>query len=337
MPDATPTSTALPSPARRSSRWIAAQIAITAIVLWFVGGKLVEQWKFFRGTPTEALHPRWALVALSSVIVFATYAVLIETWRQILTAWGETLSFIDAARIWSLSNLGRYMPGVNQVFTIGAVAELARRRRISPAAAAGSAVINTAVNIATGFVVALAAGWQAVDRLSGGHAFLGIVIVVTLGAGLLLLPVILPQLLMLVRRLTGRELVLGALPRRAVYHAIIGNVIAWVMYGIAFQCFVCGILGEWKGSTVAYIAVWAVSYVLGYLAFLLPAGLGAREFAMTDALSVLQLTTVSVGGIVAVFARVWMTVLELVPALLFVAHRTRARPQEPTPSNGANP
>jgi hypothetical protein len=313
------------------------QIAITAIVLWFVGGRLVEQWKLFRGTPTEALHPRWALIALSCVVVFATYAVLIETWRRILTAWGETLSFVDAARIWSLANLGRYMPGVNQVFTIGAVAELARRRRISPVAAAGSAVINTAVNIATGFVVALAAGWQAVDRLSGGHASLGIVIVLGLGAGLLLLPVILPQLLVLVRRLTGRDLVLGALPRRAVYHAIVGNVIAWGMYGIAFQCFVCGILGVWTGSTVAYIAVWAVSYVLGYLAILVPAGLFVRESAMINALTLLQLTTLGAAGIVAVSARLWMTVLELVPALLFLAHGTRARPQEPTPSNGANP
>jgi hypothetical protein len=314
-----------------------AQIAVTAIVLWFVVGKLVAQWKVFRGTPTEALHPRWTLIALSCVVVFAAYAVLIETWRRILTAWGETLSFVDAARIWSLSNLGRYLPGVNQVFTIGAVAELARRRRISPAAAAGAAVINTAVNIATGFVVALAAGWQAVDRLSGGHASLGIVIVLALGAGLLLLPVVLPQLLVLVRRLTGREFVLGALPRRAVYQAIVGNVMAWGLYGIAFQCFVCGILGVWKGSTVAYTAVWAVSYVLGYLAFLVPAGLLVRETAMIDALSLLHVTTIGAAGIVAVFARLWMTVLELVPALLFLAHGTRARPQEPTPSNGANP
>jgi hypothetical protein len=337
LPDATPTSTAPPSPARRNSRWIAAQIAITAIVFWFVAGKLVEQWTRFRGTPTEALHPRWALIALSSVVVFATYAVLIETWRRILTAWGETLSFVDAARIWSLSNLGRYMPGVNQVFTIGAVAELARRRRISPAAAAGSAVINTAVNIATGFVVALAAGWQAVDRLSGGHATLGIVIVVALVTGLLLLPAVLPRLLLLLRRLTGRDLVLGTLPRRAVYHAIVGNVIAWGLYGIAFQCFVCGVLGVWKGSTVGYIAIWAVSYVLGYLAFLVPAGLFVREAAMVDALSLLQLTTGGAAGIVAVSARLWMTILELIPALLFLAHGTRARPEEPTPSNGANP
>jgi hypothetical protein len=176
-----------------------------------------------------------------------------------------------------------------------------------------------------------------VDRLSGGHASLGIVIVLGLGAGLLLLPVILPQLLVLVRRLTGRDLVLGALPRRAVYHAIVGNVIAWGMYGIAFQCFVCGILGVWTGSTVAYIAVWAVSYVLGYLAILVPAGLFVRESAMINALTLLQLTTLGAAGIVAVSARLWMTVLELVPALLFLAHGTRARPQEPTPSNGANP
>jgi hypothetical protein len=286
---------------------------------------LLEQWKAFRAAPSVELHPQWGLVALSCAIIFATYAVLIETWRRILVGWGERLPFGDAAHIWFVSNLARYLPGVSQVFVLGALAELARRRRISPAAAAGAALINTAVNIASGFVIALLAGFTALDKLSNGHATLGVWVAVVLLVGLLLLPNILPRMLAVFQRVTGRQLALGALPRSAIYISLAGNLIAWAMYGLALQFFVRGVIGHDTGSLVDYIAVWAGAYVIGYLAFLLPAGLGAREFALVDGLTMLRLTTAGPAGVIAVAARLWLTVLEIVPALLFLLRRTRSR------------
>ena len=76
------------------------------------------------------------------------------------------MSFADAARIWSVSNLGRYVPG--KVWQIGAMTTMAERVGVSPIAAAGSAILNTVVNIATGFLVAIVAGWRAFDVLSKG-------------------------------------------------------------------------------------------------------------------------------------------------------------------------
>src|SRR5262249_25102559 len=150
LPDATPTSTAPPSRARRNRLWFLAQLVITAVILWYVGAKLLQQWRDFRGTRIE-VHPRWTLIAISCGIVLVTYAVLIETWRRLLRAWGDRLGFVDAARIYFVSNLGRYVPG--RVWGIGVMAELSRRKQVSPTAAAGSSIISTLVNIATGFIV----------------------------------------------------------------------------------------------------------------------------------------------------------------------------------------
>ncbi|MFI5229469.1 MAG: hypothetical protein ACHQWU_10390 [Gemmatimonadales bacterium] len=327
MPDATPTSTAPPSPDPRNKRWLAVQIAVTAVVLWFVAAKLVEQWRRFRGTPIQ-VHPRWAFIAFSCVVVLATYAVLIETWRRMVVAWGEQLGFSDAASIWCVSTLSRYLPW-SPVFQVGAFAELARRRSVAPATAAGAAVINTVVAIATGVVVALLAGWQSLEGLSKGRSPLYLAVAVVLIVGLLLLPTVMPTLLRWARRATGRELTIGALPRRAVYHSLTGNIIAWGMYGIAFQLFVCGVLGTVHGTTLDYIAVWAASYVIGYLALALPAGLGVRDVAQADALTMLGLATVGQGLTVAVTARLWLTLLELVPALLYLARGTRPRAPAP--------
>jgi len=296
-------------------------------VLWYVAVKLVEQWRKFRGTPLE-VHPRWGFIALSCVVVLATYSVLIETWRRMVIAWGEQLAFSDAASIWFVSTLVRYVPG-NTVVQVGAFAELARRRRVAPATAAGAAAINTVVAIATGFVVALLAGWRSIERLSHGNSVLYLAAAIVLLAGSLLLPTIMPALLRGIRRVTGRSLPIGILPRRAVYQSLGGNVIAWGLYGVAFQLFSYGVLGTTRGTTVDYVAVWAASYVIGYLALAMPAGIGARDGAQAAALTMLGLATAEQGITVAVTARLWLTVLELVPALIYLARGTR--PRDPAP------
>jgi uncharacterized membrane protein YbhN (UPF0104 family) len=333
LPDATPTSTAPPSPARRNKFWIAAQLVITAIILWFVGGTLANQWREFRGTPIE-VHPRWALIALSCALVLIAYAVLIETWRRILLAWGDRLGFVDAARIYFVSNLGRYIPG--KVWAIGVMAELSRRKHVSPAAAAGSSIISTAVNIATGFVIALVAGWRAMDRVSNGHALIGGLLAATVLLGLFALPVALPPALALVRRVTGKSLSIGALPHRAIYIAVAGNLLAWALYGGAFQAFSIGVIGQVGGTTADYVAVYASSYVLGYLALAIPGGIGAREAALTSLLKTLGLANVGQAAVVAVTSRLWLTALEILPALLFLAHGARPRPQAMTARDGSN-
>ncbi|HEY5061963.1 MAG TPA: hypothetical protein VII52_10535 [Gemmatimonadaceae bacterium] len=334
MPDATPTSIAPRSPARQSKRWLIAKIAITAIVLGFVGRALLGQWQKFRQAPAVDLHPRWASIALSCVVVFATYAILIETWRRMVLAWGEDLPFGDAASMWFVSNLVRYVPS-GQVLQLGALAGLARRRQVSPAVAAGASLINVAVNIATGFIVALVGGFTALDTLSGGHAAFGVWAAGILLVSLLALPNVLPWLLVIFQRVTGRDLAVGALPRRAIYISLVGNVLAWATYGLAFELFVRGVLGRNVGTASDYIAVWAGAYVIGYLAFLLPAGAGVREIAMTDGLGMLYLANVGEAGVIAIAARLWLTALEILPAFLFMARNARSTPQANTPRDGS--
>jgi hypothetical protein len=312
-------------PAPRNSRWFVAQLIVAAVVIVSLAWELTKQWRHFLETPL-VVEPRWTYLALATVVVFATYALLIETWRRILLAWGERLGFGDAARIWFVSNLGKYVPG--KIWQIGAMGVMAQQRNVSPAAAAGSAIVSTVVNIATGMAVALIAAWRAVEVLSGGHPGLAIAVIAGILGSILLLPTMMPIGLAWLRRVTGRELALGAFPRRAVYIAIAGNLVAWIAYGIAFKLFVIGVLGSARGSTAHYIATYASSYVIGYLAFVVPGGLVVREAAQTEALIALQLTTAPQAAVVAVTSRLWLTVLELVPGVVFLA-RSSGKPTRP--------
>ena len=74
MPDATPTSIDPPSPARRNRRWFAAQLVITAIVVWFVGRAARRAVaRRFAAQPLES-HPNWTIIVASGAVVLATYA-----------------------------------------------------------------------------------------------------------------------------------------------------------------------------------------------------------------------------------------------------------------------
>jgi hypothetical protein len=335
LPDATPTSTAPPSPGRRNRVWVAVQLIVTAVILWFVGRGLVDQWRAFRNVPL-AVHRQWGMILLSALMVLLTYLVLIETWRRIVVAWGDTLAFSDAASIWFVSNLVRYLPW-NFVFQLGAYAELARRRRLSPAAATGAAVINVIVNIASGFVIAFVAGFSAVDKLSHGRAMIYLALVSLVFVGLLALPALLPLVLSIVKRVTGREIELATLPRRAIYISLAGNHVAWMLYGIAYRFLTIGVIGHAVGTVGDYIAVYAAAYVIGYLAIALPAGAGVREAVQINALPTLGMATAGQAAVIAVSARALLTVLEIVPGLFFLARGTRLRPQDPIPVDGSKP
>jgi uncharacterized membrane protein YbhN (UPF0104 family) len=85
-----------------------------------------------------------------------------------------------------------------------------------------------------------------------------------------------------------------------------------------------------------YVAVYASSYVIGYLALALPGGIGVREGAQTKMLTILGVATLGQAATIAVTSRLWLTVLEIVPALVFLARGNRSRSEAMTSHDGSN-
>lgn len=304
--------------------FLAAQIVAAALLLYFVGRTLVAQWATFREQPLDA-HLRWWDVLASGVVVVATYALLVQTWRILLGGAGASLSFGRAARIWSVSNLWRYVPG--KLWQIGAMSALATRENVPAVAAAGSAVLSTVLNIATGLALTLLLGWRWLDRIRPEAHAVAIALLAAAVVGLLSLPFLLPRLGALAARFSGRDIRLQAPSARALVVAVVANGLAWLLYGVAFLYLVRGVLGQAPGATWEYIAVYTASYVVGYLFLILPGGIGPREAVMVGLLTSLNLTTPKQALLVAAASRVWLTILEIVPGVLFLAHvGARRRP-----------
>ena len=314
--------------------FLAAQIVAAALVFYFVGRSLVSQWADLRAQPLAA-HPRWWIIGVSSALVLAVYALLVQTWRVLLAEAGETLSFWKAAAIWSISNLWRYVPG--KVWQIGAMSGLARRENVSATAAASAALLSTVLNIAGGLAIVLVLGWRWLDVIGAGARAVAVVLIVIAVAGLAVLPFVLRRFGTWVARLSGRDIQVGVPPARTIVVATVGNLVAWVAYGVAFRWFVRGVIGDAPGATWQYVAVYAASYVVGYLILFAPGGIGAREGVMFTLLPSLGLATPKQALLLAGASRVWLTILEIVPGVLFLGYdfARRRSPSKPPPPDAS--
>lgn len=302
------------------------QVAFVAAVLWFGVRLLLRYWADVRELQAS-LTPSWWLVAASAGVVLVSYGLLIATWRGMVHAWGATLPPTAAMKIWFVSNLGRYVPG--KVWQIGAMGVMAADAGVPASAAVGSSLVIALVNVLAGFGVVAVFGAESFRVVGAEGASLWIPLTL-LGAVIASLPWTLGPLIRLTGRITKREVVAPTLPAAAVWLAAAGCAAAWVLYGLAFRLLAIGLLGpDVAGDAGTYVAVFTLSYLAGFLALFAPGGIGVREVAMGGLLVATGLATGPQATLLVVASRLWLTVLEIVPGLVFIAWRTPRVPAPP--------
>ncbi len=298
----------------RARGWLwAVQLAVAGAVVALVAGSLARNWTAFRAVHV-ALAVRPALLAAAVLAVCATYAVQIEAWRRILAGWRQRIGFGAAARIWSLANLGRYLPG--KVWSVAGLVLLARRAGVDAAPAAASAFAAQAVTLGAGAAVAAAVTPQATSpwRLAGAAlAAVGTVAALSWAPTARRLG-----------RLAGAATPLEPLPALSVLASAALAALAWLGYGVAFWLLARGLVGGAGLPLATATGVFAVGYLLGWLALFAPGGVGVRELVLIGLLA----PSLGGGGAVAltVASRLLLTALEAAAALVTLP--LRHRPQE---------
>jgi hypothetical protein len=139
-----------------------------------------------------------------------------------------------------------------------------------------------------------------------------------------MIPALLPMMGRAASSVSGKQIALPALRRSTVWMAVAASLLSWIAYGIAFQLFVRGMLGNAAGATTSYIAVYAASYIIGFLALFAPGGAVVRESAMVTGMLRLGLSGRPDALVIAVASRLWLTATELLPGLGWMATGKRA-------------
>ncbi len=288
----------------RRAWWRAAQVLVAAAIAYFLYRYVARNWEQIRHAD-EAIDLHAGPLALAAGIILATYAMLIGAWRAVLEGWGERLGYGDAARIWCLSNLAKYIPG--RVWQITGMAALAQQAGVRPWAAAGSAIVVQLLNIATGTLV------TAVFAPDFGHPLLiaAAGLGTAAGAAALASSAGADWLSRALSRVTGRQVELRPVRPGPLLLSAAITALAWIFYGIALYLSVRGLTGRELDLRGA-IGMFTGAYVAGLVNILTSAGLGMREgillLWLTGPLGLAAATVVTVGS------RLLMTATELLAA-----------------------
>lgn len=302
-------------------KWRIAQGTLGAVILYFLIVKFRADWAKLEDQ-TIHWHLHWEFIAASLIITWAMYGFLILGWRAVLHGWRQPIRAVDAARIWTISSLGKYIPG--KVWAIAGMAVMSQRVGVSGAAATGSAIIMQLISIATGTIITFALiGTRFLDEVLPGASLAAIAIAVI--ALICVLALTSPSLTRRIGFVVGRPDAVKPVEPESLAAALFTNFIAWAGYGLALQLLLLGTIEnltlDWATATGAF----AASYLIGYLALIVPGGAGVREIFL------ILLLRPSIGlapaTALALASRVVLTVNELgaaVPFLLMQRRRVEA-------------
>ncbi len=252
------------------------------------------------------VRPLW----LTGAVASGTAALWISgaTWGSMFRATGGRTRLPEAAAVWLGSNLGRYLPG--KIWQVTGLVGYVRAHGDSGAGALATLLVFQSVILATGAGIGVAAlGTAAFEGLGLWPVLLGALCV----AGALA-----PPVLRLVVKLGHRLLrepgdpEQVSLPGSLLIRAVLGGLLVWSLHGFGFWALLEGLVaGNPVGPFVA-CGVFSASYVVGYLAVIAPGGMIVREGAMASLLSAAAAISLGPAAALALAARLWSTVAELV-------------------------
>jgi uncharacterized membrane protein YbhN (UPF0104 family) len=248
-----------------------------AVALGFGVWAVAGQW----GAVVEGFgRLSWGLVAGSVVAVLAALVAGMMMWRALLADLGSPLALPDAAKVFFVGQLGKYIPG--SLWPVLAQMELGKDLGVPRTRSAAAFFLTYPLYLATGITVAVAT----LPGLAGGSvarfAWL-LPLLPVLAAGLH--PRVVNGLLGLGLRLLKRPPLERPLTRRGVLVSAAWAFAGWAAYGVHLALIVAGLGAAGPRAAGLSFGAFALAWCLGFIVVIAPAGAGVREVAMVAALA----------------------------------------------------
>lgn len=298
-------------PWKKVLRWTV-QVAVIGAIGFFLVRTVVRNWHEVAEFPWH-FNP-WLLI-LSLLVLGGTIFFMIVLWRWLLARLGGKIPLSVAFRIFSISSLGRYLPG--KVWQVAGMVYLGRKEGVRAEAGVWAALLAQVLAVLSGFLVTLAALFveqkrmlaPLLDRLGVESISLWWFILPLVVILALLHPRILEQITNLLLRLLKREPIRFELSYPGLLGFFLLYLVSWLLYGTAFYLFLASVnplpLSDWVVVTGGFTA----AYIVGLLAIFVPGGLGVREGLL--ALFLAGLVGSGVAVALSFGQRLWFTAVEL--------------------------
>ncbi|MCH7932358.1 MAG: flippase-like domain-containing protein [Gemmatimonadetes bacterium] len=302
------------------------QLGLTVAVTWFIFDRVGVDLAVLGTLNAGEFRPRPALLLASCAVLASGYLWSASLWgRLVRDLGGPRLPVWTSVRVFMVANLGRYVPG--KVWQIAGLAYLAKREGVPPSVATGAAILGQGIALLGATLVGMGALFGANELWreigwAGRVAGIGFVLAII---GAVVIPSVFRQIVAFWFRITRSDPPADGLKRGNFgLRWLILYVVNWGIYATAFWLLYLS-FGEWRTFWEVGPA-FAAAYVAGYIAVFAPAGAGIREGILVVLLQPIMAREAAV--VLAVIARLWTTVLELVPAGLLVLVWRRSRQTE---------
>ncbi len=308
---------------------------LAAVILFFIGRQFYRD--LTRPEVQEArIHLGW--LALSAVLYLAGLVPSALFWKRLLHLYGHNVSFGCVCRAYFIGHLGKYAPG--KAWALLLRGELVREAGAPLAVSIITAFYEVLTTMAAGALIASVVFFLDPPILREFHFppyVTGLFLLA--GCGLPLLPVVFNYLTSrMARKLTARVPSLEHFhaPRmrfRVLLSGLTVIAVGWGLFGLSVWAALAGVLEEppplTLGDWAHYCGVIGLAYVMGFLAFVLPSGVGVREWVLTEFLHFAGPRPVITLGVLMM--RIAWTLGELVVAAKLAVRRP-AGPRRNTPA-----
>jgi len=268
---------------RRRLWWTVGKYLLAVAILVSVG------WRFYQDLRDEPLHRltlRWPWLILSGTTYLLALGTSAGYWFLLLRSFGARPAVAATLRAYFIGHLGKYLPG--KAIALLMRGALVRGPSVRFSVAIVTGFIEVLTTMAAGALCAAALFSVEAPRAAGLPYHPVLIGVVLLGlCGLPLLPGVFNLLVgRLARRFQAVEaLQLPRLSNRLLVQGLGITGCGWALLGDSLWALVQGVLPETEALTpdgwARYTAMMALAYVAGFLALVMPGGVGVREFVLT--------------------------------------------------------
>lgn len=297
------------------------QILLAIILLFFLIKPFVQTQANLKNTAFQ-IYWHWLIPSFGVQLLYRSlYAYPFATLLSGLME--KHVSFRDAFTMFHLSNITRYLPG--RIWGVVRLISLSNQFGVSKTATASSMTLHVGVETAFGGMIAMSlllskqaqdTAIENLEKISGHTLFLTLVVIGILVGILFCIPKVAKHVRMGLKTLTP---LLKDAP--LWMNVLLCHILLWCAQGIAFFLFLRSFASvQWADAGVL-TACFAFAWVVGFLSFLTPGGLGIREgllgLLLSDYMLALEATRI------VLLCRVWMLSAEmLLAATAFLLHRS---------------
>ena len=287
-------------------------ILIAGILLFFLIKPFVLTHAEFKDATLQVqwewLIPSFGLQLLYRSLYSYPFATLLSRITQ------KHVPFRAAFTLFHLANITRYLPG--RIWGIVRLLSLSRQFGLSKAAVGSSLTLHVGIETALGGLIGLSLLFSPkmretavgmLDKISGHTTLLSLTCLGILIVTLFLMPKVSTHTREFLKTLTS----LGQ-HSRLWMDVIAGHILLWICQGFAFFLFIQSFASvQWADAGVL-TACFAFAWIIGFLSFLTPGGLGIREGLL--GLLLANYMPAPQATLVALLCRVWMLSAEIVLA-----------------------